>query len=90
MNNKQRKKLQRAIEHRAAQRSELRFERKITAALSGCSLNVARATSAPSLRDKHETDHPLLCSHKLHYVRPEATHVVNARQKMRGKSRPLI
>ncbi|WP_264289120.1 transcriptional regulator [Duffyella gerundensis] len=55
MNNKQRKKLQRAIEHRAAQRSELRFERKIKAALSGCSLNVARATSAPSLRDKHDS-----------------------------------
>ncbi len=55
MNNKQRKKLQRAIEHRAAQRSELRFERKIKAALSGCSLNVARAISAPSLRDKHES-----------------------------------
>lgn len=55
MNNKQRKKLQRAVEHHAAQRSELRFERKITAALSGCSLNVARATSAPSLRDKHES-----------------------------------
>lgn len=55
MNNKQRKKLQRAIEHRAAQRSELRFERKIKAALAGCSLNVARATSAPSLRDKHES-----------------------------------
>lgn len=54
MNNKQRKKLQRAIEHRAAQRSQLSFERKITAALCGCSLNVAKATALPSLRDRNE------------------------------------
>lgn len=54
MNNKQRKKLQRAIEHRAAQRSQLSFERKITAVLSGCSLNVAKATTLPSLRDRDE------------------------------------
>lgn len=31
-----------------------RFSKKLTVALSGCSLNVARATSAPSLREKHE------------------------------------
>jgi hypothetical protein len=81
MNNKQRKKLQRAIEHRAAQRNELRFERKITAALSGCSLNVARATSAPSLRDKHESGALCLPDVALYQagfrnVRKDATHIV--------------
>lgn len=81
MNNKQRKKLQRAIEHRAAQRNELRFERKITAALSGCSLNVARATSAPSLRDKHEDGALCLPEVALYQagfrnVRKDATHIV--------------
>ncbi|WP_312358847.1 transcriptional antitermination N peptide [Mixta calida] len=54
MNNKERKKLARAVQHRAAQRSQLSFERKITAALAGCSLNVAKATTLPSLRDRNE------------------------------------
>jgi hypothetical protein len=81
MNNKQRKKLQRAVEHHAAQRSELRFERKITAALSGCSLNVARATSAPSLRDKHESTAMCLPDVALYQagfrnVRKDATHII--------------
>lgn len=81
MNNKQRKKLQRAIEHRAAQRNELRFERKITAALSGCSLNVARAVSAPTLRDKHESGALCLPDVALYQagfrkVRKDVTHIV--------------
>ena len=32
-----------------------RFGKKLTVALSGCSLNVSRATSSPSLREKHES-----------------------------------
>lgn len=44
---------------RAAKREQaaedMRLARKVATAVSGCSLNVARATSAPSLRDKHES-----------------------------------
>ena len=32
-----------------------RFGKKLTVALSGCSLNVSRATSSPSLREKHDS-----------------------------------
>ena len=89
MNNKQRKKLQRAVEHRAAQRNEQRFERKITAALSGCSLNVARATSAPSLREKRE-EVALRISTKYQKVSNEAGRQIHAVQKFKGRSIPLI
>lgn len=51
---------------------------------------IEKAVISPSLRDRHEEERPLLCSRKLHHVRPDATHVVNARQKMRGKCIPLI
>lgn len=34
--------------------NELRFEKKVARALSGCSLNVAKATTLPSLRDRNE------------------------------------
>lgn len=44
---------------RAAKREQVeadaRLARKIAVASAGCSLNVARATSAPSLREKHES-----------------------------------
>ena len=51
---------------------------------------IEKACSSPSLRERHEVEQPLLCSRKWHQVRPDATHVVNARQKIRGKSVPLI
>jgi len=35
--------------------ADSRLARKIAVAGSGCSLNVARATSAPGLREKHES-----------------------------------
>jgi len=34
--------------------NESRFEKKVAPALSGCSLNVAKATTLPSLRDRNE------------------------------------
>lgn len=37
------------------QQADVRLARKIAVASAGCSLNVARATSAPSLREKHES-----------------------------------
>jgi len=67
-----------------------RFERRIVSTLSSCNQRVEKAVISPSLRDKHEPDQPSLCARKLHHVRPDATHVVNAHQKMRGKSVPLI
>ncbi|WP_337036409.1 hypothetical protein [Pantoea agglomerans] len=51
---------------------------------------IEKACSSPSLRDRHEAEQPLLCNRKWHHVRPDATHVVNARQKIRGKSILLI
>lgn len=43
---------------RAAKREQVeadaRLARKIAVASAGCSLNVARATTLPSLREKHE------------------------------------
>lgn len=55
MNSKERKKLARAVAHRAAKAQASKFESRIVTTLMGCSLNVARATSAPSLREKHES-----------------------------------
>lgn len=53
MNSKQRYNAKRAAEHRAKKAADRQFEDGITKLL-GCSLNVARATSSPSLRDKQE------------------------------------
>lgn len=79
---------------RAAKREQaaedMRLARKVATAASGCSLNVARATSAPSLRDKHEIEQTPALKRKLHSVRSGATHIVNAKQKMRGKCITLI
>lgn len=55
MNSKQRYNAKRAAEHRAKKAAERQFENGIVTTLMGCSLNVARATSAPSLREKHES-----------------------------------
>jgi len=67
---------------RAAEREQLAGPKHIS--------RIEKACSSPSLRDRHEAEQPLLCSRKWHHVRPDATHVVNARQKTRGKSIPLI
>lgn len=69
---------------RAAKRDQaaedMRLARKVAAAASGCSLNVARATSAPSLRDKHESTAMCLPDVALYQagfrnVRKDATHI---------------
>lgn len=57
-----------------------RFSKKLTVALSGCSLNVVRATSAPSLREKHESTSQCLPQVALYQaghrkVRKEAVHI---------------
>ncbi|WP_051905615.1 hypothetical protein [Pantoea sp. NGS-ED-1003] len=58
-----------------------RFSKKLTVALSGCSLNVARATSAPSLREKHESTAMCLPQVALYQaghrkVRKDAAHII--------------
>ncbi|WP_033782056.1 hypothetical protein [Pantoea sp. 9140] len=55
MNNKQRKKLQRAVEHRAMKMQQQGFERRIVSTLSSCNQRVEKACSSPSLRDRHES-----------------------------------
>lgn len=67
---------------RAAEREQVAGPKHIS--------RIEKACSSPSLRYRHEAEQPLLCSRKWHHVRPDATHVVNARQKIRGKSIPLI
>lgn len=53
MNNKQRKKLQRAVEHRALKLQQQGFERRIVSTLSSCNQRVEKAVISPSLRDRH-------------------------------------
>ena len=58
-----------------------RFGKKLTVALSGCSLNVSRATSSPSLRDKQEGGGvclPEIAIYNAGYrtVRKDAVHIV--------------
>lgn len=55
MNNKQRKKLQRAVEHRAMKLQQHSFERRIVSTLSSCNQRVEKAVISPSLRDRHES-----------------------------------
>lgn len=55
MNNKQRKKLQRAVEHRAMKMQQQSFERRIVSTLSSCNQRVEKAVISPSLRDRHES-----------------------------------
>lgn len=58
-----------------------RFSKKLTVALSGCSLNVAKATTLPSLRDRNEGGAVCLPAVAIYSagfrkVRKEATHIV--------------
>lgn len=53
-NAKTRYRARRAAKREQAE-ADARLARKIAVASAGCSLNVARATSAPSLREKHES-----------------------------------
>jgi hypothetical protein len=55
MNNKQRKKLQRAVEHRAMKLQQQGFERRIVSTLSSCNQRVEKAVISPSLRDQKTT-----------------------------------
>ena len=61
--------------------ADSRLARKIAVAGAGCSLNVARATSAPSLREKHESTSHCLPQVALYQaghrkVRKDAVHII--------------
>ena len=80
MNNKQRKKLQRAVEHRALKLQQQGFERRIVSTLSSCNQRVEKAVISPSLRDRHESTSVCLpdvaiynAGHRT--VRKGATHI---------------
>ncbi len=80
MNSKQRYNAKRAAEHRAKKAAERQFENGIVTTLMGCSLNVARATSAPGLREKHESSSVCLADVALYQaghrkVRKDAVHI---------------
>ncbi|NQS80586.1 hypothetical protein [Pantoea agglomerans] len=89
MNNKQRKKLQRAVEHRAMKLQRQGFERRIVSTLSSCNQRVEKAVISPSLRDRHESTRNLI---NMNYqkVSNEAGRQIHAVQKIQGKSIPLI
>lgn len=78
---------------RAAKREQMdadaRLARKIATASAGCSLNVARATTLPSLRDKQE-EVQFAVRTKYQKVTNEAGRQIHATQRVRGKSIPLI
>ncbi len=79
----------RRAEMQAQRQADERLARKITLARSGCSLNVAKATTLPSLREKREKV-AIHISTKYQKVGNEAGRQIHAAQKMRGKSIPLI
>ncbi|MGM5532511.1 hypothetical protein ACP3UV_22000 [Mixta calida] len=54
MNRNQRRMAAYNAKKAAEAMNESRFEKKVARALSGCSLNVAKATTLPSLRDRSE------------------------------------
>ena len=70
---------------RAAKREQMQADNKlarnIAVASAGCSLNVSRATSSPSLREKHESTAMCLPDVALYQaghrkVRKDAVHIV--------------
>ncbi|MEN4767294.1 hypothetical protein [Duffyella gerundensis] len=69
------------VEQREASNYARKIDRAFTKLSEGCSLNVARATSAPSLRDKHESTAMCLPDVALYQagfrnVRKDATHII--------------
>jgi len=88
--NKQ-KNLARSAAHRAEKAGQQRFERKIEAALTGCSDRVLKAvTQAPNWRGKAEKEIDLVSRENPEYrkVMNESGRQIHAKQKMRGKSIP--
>ncbi|MGK6325734.1 hypothetical protein ACMGEE_01355 [Erwinia sp. DT-104] len=90
--NKQ-KNLARAAAHRAEKQRDARLGRKVEAALSGCSDRVLTAVNqAPNWRVKTDKEAEFVSMENPAYrkVNNPYGQITNARQKMSGKSIPLI
>ena len=88
MNAKERKKLARAVAHRSELNKDSRLEKRVALSLLCCSARVYKATILLPLRN---TEHLEQITFKQHnkVINPLGQQI-NARQKMRGKSIPLI
>lgn len=61
MNAKERKKLARAIAHRAEVNKDIRLEKNVALSLSGCSTRVYKATMSLPLRSKEQASADNIC-----------------------------
>lgn len=61
MNAKERKKLARAIAHRAEVNKDSKLEKRIALSLSGCSARVYKATMSLPLRSKEQASADNIC-----------------------------
>ncbi|QIQ67932.1 hypothetical protein [Hafnia paralvei] len=90
MNAKQRcklRRLERRSEERNSANAERRLARKITTTLSGCSERTVKALSLPTPRAAKDL---VEVEHKQHQVVSGVNISAFGRQKIRGKSIPLI
>lgn len=90
MNAKQRcklRRLERRSEERNSANAERRLARKITTTLSGCSERTVKALSLPTPRAAKEL---VEVDHKQHRIVSGVNISAFGRQKIRGKSIPLI
>lgn len=90
MNAKQRRR-ERLRASAIEREADIRLMRKIAVIASGCSsLKVARAINGPSVRDVKETEFVTRENPQYRKVNNPFGQHINARQKMRGCSIPLI
>lgn len=82
-----RKNLARAVAHRAEKWSNARLEMKVEKILSGCSERTVKALSLPTPRAAKDL---VEVEHKQYRVVSGVNISAFGRQKMRGKSIPLI
>ena len=61
MNAKERKKLDRAIAHRAEMNKDSKLEKRVAMSLSGCSARVYKATMSLPLRSKEQASADNIC-----------------------------
>lgn len=83
----------RAAAHRAEKRKDMALTRSVEKALMGCSERVSKAVNrAPDWRVKVEREAGFVSMENPEYrkVRNPLGQQINARQKARGKSIPLI
>lgn len=95
MTNREHKKLLRAIRHQQGMRESQQLAKKIDRAFSRiseeCSNRVVLATSLGSLRDKPAQEEITEHRNRIWYKQPgERGITCSGRQKMKGKSIPLI